>query len=173
MKNSIRDLPAIAKLQNRLNRIQLLLNWVLLLSSWAKQNLEHFRSSCSAGSSKIKIRTSSCNKASWALLHDEVRIFIFDPGRGNLGKESWEGKLSIARGRRSHDWELNSAAETSRIWIQGGYRKLSNPRGRAARAMHEFPPRKLTKSRARRAGAMRQFPSGQLDSTRITIIVNA
>ena len=32
----------------------------------------------SAGSSKIKIRTSSCNKARLALLHDEVRILIFD-----------------------------------------------------------------------------------------------
>ena len=28
--------------------------------------------------SKIKIRTSSCNKAQLALLHDEVRILIFD-----------------------------------------------------------------------------------------------
>ena len=36
------------------------------------------QSSCSAGSSKIKIRTSSCSKANLALLHDEVRILIFD-----------------------------------------------------------------------------------------------
>ena len=28
--------------------------------------------------SKIKIRTSSCSKANIALLHDEVRILIFD-----------------------------------------------------------------------------------------------
>jgi hypothetical protein len=38
----------------------------------------HCLLSFSAGSSKIKIRTSSCNKAQWALLHDEVRILIFD-----------------------------------------------------------------------------------------------
>jgi hypothetical protein len=36
------------------------------------------RLSCSAGSSKIKIRTSSRNKAQSALLRDEVRIWIFD-----------------------------------------------------------------------------------------------
>ena len=32
----------------------------------------------SAGSSKIKIRTSSWHKAQLALCHDEVRILIFD-----------------------------------------------------------------------------------------------
>jgi hypothetical protein len=36
------------------------------------------QSSSSAGSSKIKIRTSSCNKPKSALLHDEVQILIFD-----------------------------------------------------------------------------------------------
>ena len=34
--------------------------------------------SSSAGSSKIKIRISSCSKARLALLHDEVGILIFD-----------------------------------------------------------------------------------------------
>jgi hypothetical protein len=34
--------------------------------------------SFSAGSSKIKIRTSSCSQANLALLHDEVQILIFD-----------------------------------------------------------------------------------------------
>ena len=34
--------------------------------------------SCSAGSSKIKIRTSSSHKAQLALWLDEVRILIFD-----------------------------------------------------------------------------------------------
>ena len=49
-----------------------------ILSSWIKQNFGRFRLSSSAGSSKIKIRTSSRHKANWALWRDEVRILIFD-----------------------------------------------------------------------------------------------
>jgi hypothetical protein len=43
--------------------------------------------------------------------------------------------------------------------------KLSNPRGRAARAIQKYFFENLRNpARDRRAGAMRQFPSGQLDS---------
>ena len=43
-------------------------------------NLDPGRCDCfsSAGSSKIKIRTSSCNKAHRALSHNVVQILIFD-----------------------------------------------------------------------------------------------
>ena len=58
----------------------------------------------SAGSAKIKIRTSSGHKAKLALCQDEVRILIFDDPaelyeRQSPGSGSWEGKLSRARGR--------------------------------------------------------------------------
>jgi hypothetical protein len=66
------------------------------------------RSYSSAGSSKIKVRTSSRHKAQLALLHDEVRILIFDdpaeleksqrPGSG-----SGEGKLPNPRGRAARE----------------------------------------------------------------------
>ena len=47
------------------------------------------------------------------------------------------------------------------------------PRGRAARAMHEFPPENLRNpARGRRAGAMRQFPSNQLDSIDLNLVLN-
>ena len=49
-----------------------------ILLSWAERNSGRCQCSCSAGSSKIKIRTSSCYKACWASLLDEVRILIFD-----------------------------------------------------------------------------------------------
>jgi hypothetical protein len=60
--------------------------------------------SFTAGSSKIKIRTSSRNKAQLALLHDEVRISIFDdPAELEAWQRSqsglMEGKLSNLRGR--------------------------------------------------------------------------
>ena len=45
------------------------------------------RSYSSAGSSKIKIRTSSRNKLNLALLRDEVRILIFDDP---AELESWQ-----------------------------------------------------------------------------------
>jgi hypothetical protein len=45
--------------------------------------------------------------------------------------------------------------------------KLSNPRGRAARARcMNFPPENFRKpAHAGHAGTMRQFPTGQVDST--------
>ena len=82
----------------------------------------------SAGTSKLKIRTSSRHKANLALWRDEVRILIFDDTaelyeRQRPGSGSWEGKLS-------------------------------NPRGRAARARcMNFFLRKFTKSRAQPARA--------------------
>ena len=44
------------------------------------------QASSSAGSSKIKIRTSLWHKATSALCHDEVRILIFD---GPAELEAW------------------------------------------------------------------------------------
>jgi hypothetical protein len=62
--------------------------------SWVEQNSGHYhghyQSSCSAGSSKIKIRASSCNKSQSALLHDEVRILIFDDP---AEEEDWQNPV--------------------------------------------------------------------------------
>ena len=112
----------------------------VVLMSWLEQNFGRCDVSCSAGSSKIKIRTLSCNKAQLALLHDEVRILIFDRMTQNQASQrsdfgSWEGKLS-------------------------------NPRGRAARARCMIFPLENLRDPARghRAAAMRQFPTAQLSS---------
>ena len=102
--------------------------------------------SSSAGSWKIKIRTSSLHKANGALCHDEVRILIFDdpaelekPQRPGSG--SREGKLSNPRGRAARARCMNFSLEN-----------LRNP----ARELE------------RRAGAMHQFPSGQVYSTKFS-----
>ena len=76
----------------------------VVLLNLIEQNFGRSDVSCSAGSSKIKIRTSSCNKAQLALLHDEVRILIFDRMTENQESQrpesgSREGKLSNPRGR--------------------------------------------------------------------------
>ena len=50
------------------------------------------RSYSSARSSKIKIRTSSCSKVNLGLLHDEVRILIFDdPAQEKLSQRPRSG----------------------------------------------------------------------------------
>jgi hypothetical protein len=67
----------------------------------------------SAGSSKIKIRTSSCSKAKLALLHDEVRILIFDDP---AELSNWQRPVMVRSGR-------------------GPFRPTWPPR---ARAMHDF-----------------------------------
>jgi hypothetical protein len=51
---------------------------IAILSSWAERNLRCCPLYSSAGSAKIKIRTSSWHNANWALCHDEVRNLIFD-----------------------------------------------------------------------------------------------
>ena len=92
----------------------------------------------SAGSSKIKIRTSSTYKSKLALYGDEVRILNFeDPAE----PKAWKRPGSESR-------------------------KMSNPRGRAAHAMHEiFPGNLRNPAHDRRAGAMCQFPTDQVYST--------
>ena len=67
--------------------------------NWAEQNLGRCSLSLSAGSSKIKIRTSSPYKANLALYGDEVRILIFDdPAENERGQRpELEGKLSNPR----------------------------------------------------------------------------
>ena len=76
--------------------------------------------SCSAGSSKIKIQTSSHRKANRVLWRDEVRILIFD--------RMTENQLS----------------QRPRSGSREG--KLSNPRGCAACARCIIPPEKLQNS---------------------------
>ena len=117
------------------------LNLVDLLLSWEEQNLGRCDSSSSAGSSKIKNRTSSCNKANRALLHDEVRFLIFDSMTENQASQRPE-----SRSREG---------------------KLSNPRGRAARArcMIFFFENLRKPARVHCAGAMRQFCTAQVNST--------
>jgi hypothetical protein len=97
--------------------------------------------SSSAGSSKIKIRTSSCSKANLALLHDEVRILIFDDP---AELESWQRPVMVRSG-------------------SGPFRPA---RPRRARAMHDFFPENLRNPAHNRcAGLMRQFCPGQLYSS--------
>jgi hypothetical protein len=106
-----------------------------VLSSWVKRNWGRCDSSCSVGSSKIKIRTSSWHKALLALCHDEVRILIFD-----------------------------DPAELEELQRPPREGKLSNPRGaRRAGCMHGENLR--NPARDHLAGAMHQFRSGQLNST--------
>jgi len=54
---------------------------IIKKATW-KSVLDTIRGRCGCfslvGLSKIKIWTSSCDKARWALLHDEVRILILD-----------------------------------------------------------------------------------------------
>jgi hypothetical protein len=76
--------------------------------------------SSSAGSSKIKTRTSSCSKANLALLHDEVQILIFDD------------PAELERGERP-------------VMVRSGRGPFRPARARSARAMHDFS-RKFTKS---------------------------
>ena len=82
----------------------------------------------------------SGTKLGLALCLDEVRILIFDD----------PAELCERQRPGSGSWEG----------------KLSNARGRAARAMHEFFFENLRNpAHNRRAGLMRQFSSGQLYST--------
>jgi hypothetical protein len=67
-----------------------------------------------------QIRTSSCNKANWSLLHDEVRILIFDRMTENYRRQrprsgSWEGKLSNERGRAARTRCMNFFSEIYEI----------------------------------------------------------
>ena len=90
-----------------------------------------------AGSSKIKIRTSSHHKANCALWRDEIRILIFD--------------------------DPAELEESQRPPREG---KLSNPRGtRRTGCMHGENLR--NPARASRAGAMRWLPTGQVYSSMI------
>jgi hypothetical protein len=99
------------------------------------------RFASSAGSSKIKIRTSSRHKAQLALCLDEVRILIFDDP-AELAKRQRPVMVRSGRGPFRPAWP------------------------RRARAMHEFFPENLRNPACNcRAGLMRQFRSGQLNST--------
>jgi hypothetical protein len=99
----------------------------------------------SAGSSKINLRTASRHNAQLALWRDEVRILIFDDP-AELEKPQRPG---------SGSWEG----------------KLSNSRGRAARArsMIILLENLRNPARDRRADAMRQFPFNQLDSLLVVV----
>jgi hypothetical protein len=79
-----------------------------------------------AGSSKIKILASSCCKAHLALLHDEVRILIFDDPP-----------------------EQDTSRRKRLVMVRSGRGPVKHARTRHARAMHNFFPRKFTTSRAR------------------------
>jgi hypothetical protein len=79
-----------------------MLNLVIItyvLLNCEEQNLGRCPLSLSAGSSKIKIGTSSPYKANLALYGDEVRILIFDdPAENERGQRpELEGKLSNPR----------------------------------------------------------------------------
>jgi hypothetical protein len=100
--------------------------------------------SFSAGSSKIKIRTSSRHRANLALWRDEVRILIFDDPAEN------------ERGQRP-------------VMVRSGRGPFRPARPRRERAMHEFFFENLRNpARSRRAGLMRQFRSRQRYSTSLT-----
>jgi hypothetical protein len=94
----------------------------------------------SAGSSKIKIRTSSRHKAQSALCRNEVRILIFDDPA-----------------------ELEGPQRP--VMVRSGRGPFKPARPRRARAMHKFFFENLRNpGHIRRAGLMRQFSAGQLYS---------
>jgi hypothetical protein len=114
---------------------------LIILSHWAERNFRCYPLSFSAGSSKIKIRTSSPYNANLALYGDEVRILIFDdPAELEMGERP--------------------------VMVRSGRGPFRPARARHARAMHEFFFENLQNPAPdRRAGAMHQFCSGQLNSS--------
>ena len=74
--------------------LQFLTTLLDLLYIWIQQNFRYCSSSCSAGSSKIKIRTSSCNNAHWNLFIIAWRspnfVFRWSRQAGNRSGNVWD-----------------------------------------------------------------------------------
>jgi hypothetical protein len=112
--------------------VQLLYSY---LGSWAEQNWGRCQSSCSAGSSKIKIRTSSRHKAQLALLVclDEVRILIFDCMTENEDCEQGQQQQHQQPTAKSI---ASSAVSTTRLGGRERELRVANPASNPATASY-------------------------------------
>ena len=70
--------------------------------------------------SKIKIRTSSCNKAQLALLHDEVRIWIFD----DAAEQETSQRPEFRSGQLDSSWNCNIYQQDRTLGMRRSARKF-------------------------------------------------